>query len=93
MRKLRLREFKELAHSWTINMWHMRDLKPGLFNAKAHVFSVKTGYLLKIQFILFPAIAAFLSMSLSLGLYIRDKIKIGLYLIRLYPETVSLVHK
>lgn len=73
MRKRRLRKFKVLAHSWTINIRHVKGLKPGLFIAKAHAFSIKIGHSLRIQFILFPVIAIFLPMSLNLEFYIRIK--------------------
>lgn len=89
MRKLRLREFKVHGHSQTINIWHMRDLKPGLFNSKAYAFSIQIGYFLRIYFPLFPAIATFLSLNLSLEI----KSKLVFILWEFNPETVSLFHR
>lgn len=63
MRKLKLTEFKVLAHSCTVNKWNTRDLKPGLFNSEAHAPSINLGHFLRIQFSFFPAIATFYSLS------------------------------
>lgn len=85
VRKLRLRELKVFAHSWTNTIYDMRDSNPGLLHSKAHAFSIKIGLYLRIQFSLFSAMATLWSMRLSVEFCIRDEVKSGLY-----PETVFL---